>query len=270
MRLLPPDGPRLLPPEGGPLVVTLIAKGGAGKSTSTLGLGEALLAVTGWRVRLVDLDPQASLTEWAAPEATSSICEVLDGPGLDLRDVVVELLPGLDLVPAHDGLADIQRTLAAETFAERVVLASGEDGVDVLLIDTRASGPLAPDARLLRAALDSADLVLCPFEVDATQARALRQVLADIAAYAKHEEREVPALLMPTRVRRIAFAEEVVELMTATSPHGFLGPIRESPTVKTATRRHQLLGKAGPRSTVVADYAAAALALAVRLRAVNA
>lgn len=257
--------------EGGPLVVTLIAKGGAGKSTSTLGLGEALRNVTGWRVRLVDLDPQASLTEWTAPETTRSVAEVLAGEQEEtLGDIAAELLPGLDLLPGDDRLADLQRSLDVETFAERVVLPSGEEGVDVLLVDTRASGPLAPDARLLRAALDAADVVLCPFEVDATQARALRQVLADIAAYAEHEQREVPALLMPTRVRRMAFVEEVVELMAATSPHGFLGPIRESPTVKTATRRHQLLGAAGPRSTVVSDYAAAALGLAVRLRAVSA
>lgn len=261
--------------EGGPLVVTTFAKGGAGKSTSTIGLGEALAAQTGWRVRLVDLDPQATLTEWGAPGAEFTVADVLGPAAMLGRDVAVGLGDRLDLLPANDGLADVQPGFDVDAFGERIVLDAGEDGVDVILVDTRASGPLAPDARLLRAALDAADVVLAPFEagtLDPNQARALRQVLADVAAYGQAEEREVPTLLLPTRVppRRLELVEGVVEMMQAVSDRRFLHPIREHNAVARAARRHRLLGVTAPAASATKDYAAAAEVLAATLVEVSA
>lgn len=116
-------------------------KGGTGKTTSALTIG-ALLAEYGRRVLLVDLDPQASLTQWLNIKADGrSLAEVMGGgePGkLGLAEVIQTHKPGLDIIPATIALAEnelgmVQR-LGREVILKRA-LADITANYDVCLID---------------------------------------------------------------------------------------------------------------------------------------
>lgn len=102
-------------------------KGGTGKTTTARELG-ALLAESGRRVLLVDLDPQGSLTAACGLGAEDlsgrSMADVLGGaqPGrLGLADILRPVAPGLDLAPADIGLSITELGLTARMGREMVL-----------------------------------------------------------------------------------------------------------------------------------------------------
>lgn len=107
-------------------------KGGVGKTTLTANLG-AELAFRGWRVLLVDLDAQASLTfsfvkpdYWKANLADGGTIKdwfdsFSEGKTLPLQDLIItpnstshRVEGKLDLIPSHLGLINVDLELATE------------------------------------------------------------------------------------------------------------------------------------------------------------
>ncbi len=84
-------------------------KGGVGKTTTTLNIAHAL-AMSGKKVTVIDIDPQAHLT-------ASFGAEQKDQPGIDdvllgeaaIKDVSFEIRDNLNLVPAGSRLGEIEQ-----------------------------------------------------------------------------------------------------------------------------------------------------------------
>ena len=114
-------------------------KGGVGKTTTTINLG-ASLARMHRRVLLVDLDPQANATVGCGVDRvnlTGSSYQLLLG-ACTLRDAVVVVRDGLDLLPAESGLAGAQAELGGEQGNDNYRLRSAlgdETGYDYVFID---------------------------------------------------------------------------------------------------------------------------------------
>ena len=139
-------------------------KGGVGKTTTVINLATAL-ALTGRRVLLVDMDPQANLTSGVglkgqtAPGGT--IYQALTG---EFKDAGAFVLPtrvdGLFLVPADRNLTGAEVELVTLPNRERrlrALLHSLRDRFDDIFIDTPPSLGL-----LTLNALVAADAVLIP------------------------------------------------------------------------------------------------------------
>ncbi len=127
-------------------------KGGSGKTTTASHLAQ-YLALHGYRVLAIDLDPQASLTALHGyqPEYDIQANETMyaavryDGERRALRDIIRKTyFPGLDLVPGNLELMEFEhdtpRALAersAEPFFGRVAKALGSvaDDYDVVVVD---------------------------------------------------------------------------------------------------------------------------------------
>ncbi len=140
-------------------------KGGSGKTTTTRSLGAAL-AERGRRVLMVDLDPQASLSEGCQLELhllERTTYHVLLGTAR-LADVVVGVEPGLDLAPANIHLAAAELQLVNMNRREdklRNALRPVRDQYDYVLVDCPPSFGL-----LTVNALSAADSVLIPMTCD--------------------------------------------------------------------------------------------------------
>ena len=148
-----------------PTLTTVIATvfnhaGGAGKSSIVKNFGHELTQ-HGYRVLLIDLDPQANLTTWlgvhdATLEESVLLCATERAPLPEPRQVW-----GLDLIPSHINLANAEGALIGKIGAMlrlRNLLTSPEARArwDVILIDSPPSlgqltglGALAADTLIV-------------------------------------------------------------------------------------------------------------------------
>jgi chromosome partitioning protein len=153
-------------------------KGGVAKTTTCLSLG-ACLAELGHSVLLIDLDPQAHLTASLGVEPEKvyrSVADALLG-NASLVSVSRETsIPGLDLAPANQGLALIDKVLYGNAgyeyrLARRLELVD-RDLYDFILIDCApAFGSITLNA------MTAADVLLIPTQCEYYAARSLRRVL---------------------------------------------------------------------------------------------
>lgn len=156
-------------------------KGGVGKTTTTLNLGVGL-AARGKRVLLVDLDPQANLTQGLGVDADVleySVYEVLLNPDHGVGFATVETNAGVDLIPSTLALAGAELELAGKVGREgllRRALRRDAARYDFVLIDSPPSLGL-----FTLNALTAADSVIVPLQTHVYALRAMPQLEATIA-----------------------------------------------------------------------------------------
>jgi len=127
-------------------------KGGVGKTTTVVNLA-SLLAVSGDRVLLIDLDPQGNATSGLGIDRAAIERSTYDGllDGVDLAELVVQgTSPGVDVIPSAIALAGAEVELAGSTGRERRLrdaLAGFADQYDVIFIDCPPSLGSLPSMR---------------------------------------------------------------------------------------------------------------------------
>lgn len=236
-------------------IAVMNQKGGSGKTTTAVNLSAAL-AELGQRVLLLDIDSQASSTDWLAlPDHGRGLLDVLlnNGSIADLVDATA--VPNLWAIGASNWLVGAERSLAAEPGAEiilRNALATLPDQWDLLLIDCPPSLGL-----LSVSALSAAHELLVPIEAHIMAVTGLAQLLRTVEVI---RERLNPALavtgLLPCRVDgRTRHATEIIEHL-----RGHFGNLVYNTTIRANVRLaeapsfHQPITVYAPRSSGAEDY----------------
>jgi chromosome partitioning protein len=193
-------------------------KGGVAKTTTVASLGAAL-ADLGYKVLLVDLDPQACLTFSLGidPEDLElSIHHVLT-KGLPADEVVVETEDGVDLLPATIELARAEADLLTRTGREHAIKTALEDlddqGYDWILLDCPPSLGI-----LTVAALTAAQGVLIPLQCETLSHRGVGQLLDTVHDVRRFTNRrlEVWGVLPTLYDGRTNHARRVLETISDT------------------------------------------------------
>ncbi|MDQ1691661.1 MAG: chromosome partitioning protein [Pseudonocardiales bacterium] len=142
------------------------SKGGVGKTTTAANL-VAVLAGCG-RTLAVDADPQESLGRSFGVVAGSvdSLAGLLDPEGEGDSDTAIrrEVLPGLDVLPAHPSLERVGTSLALQgglTTSLRRALRPLQDRYDHIVIDTHGD-----NGNLTLASVAAADAMITVFTSD--------------------------------------------------------------------------------------------------------
>ena len=165
-------------------IAVLNQKGGVGKTTTAVNLSAAI-AQAGYRVCLVDLDPQAHASLHLGMSATDeqpSIYEVLCGQAT-LADVRKWVHPNLAVVPSTLDLAAAEMELASEVGREVILkdaLDADDEDFDFMLFDC------PPSLNVLTLnALTAVDEVFLPLQPHFLALHGLSKLLKTIEVVAK-------------------------------------------------------------------------------------
>ncbi|WP_454885835.1 ParA family protein [Sphingomonas oryzagri] len=156
-------------------------KGGVGKTTTTINIGTAL-AATGWRVLVIDLDPQGNASTGLGvdrSERKRSSYDLLVGNCDVLEAVIPTRVPRLDLIASTVDLSGAEIELVdIERRAHRldIALSAAPEGRwDVVLIDC------PPSLGLLTVnAMSTANSLLVPLQCEFFALEGLSQLLQTI------------------------------------------------------------------------------------------
>lgn len=111
--------------------------GGVGKSTLTVNLGYSLTQ-RNWRVLVVDMDPQSSLTTFMGLEPGEQKRTIYNSIVLEEELPIHKDLHGMDLVPAQLKLADAEQELVTAYMRDtrlKEALESVQEQYDFILVD---------------------------------------------------------------------------------------------------------------------------------------
>jgi chromosome partitioning protein len=209
-------------------------KGGSGKTTTSIYLAQHL-ALHGYRVLAVDLDPQASLTTMlgGAPIGEGESGATMYGAiryedPLPLQSIIRKTyFPGLDLVPSGPELNEFEHYSAlhgvGRTSVEKsrmffarvgVALATVEKDYDIVVIDTK------PDLGFLTlSAVVAAKGLLIPIHPQKLDVGSMLQLLGMMSSYLKSLRRFAGPLqfswarFLPTRVKAKDMAQNQMQVL---------------------------------------------------------
>lgn len=159
------------------IISIAMLKGGLGKTTTAINLAAALQQM-GKKVLLVDIDPQANMSqalgikEESKKSLFSELSKVIKGETGDLSEVVIQTQSGLYLVPSSIELAGAELELVSVYGREQVItwlLEKLKDQFDYIFIDCPpAIGMLTVNA------LVASDYILIPMQAEFLPLEGLR------------------------------------------------------------------------------------------------
>jgi chromosome partitioning protein len=210
------------------IIAIILQKGGTAKSVTTANLGMAL-AERGQRVLLLDLDPQASLTESLGvkpTDLTRSLHEVLLGE-VALLDVAIPI-DSFTLIPSVIDLASAEILMSAEVGRDQILteaLAPALDQFDWILIDCPPSLSL-----LTLNALTAADEYLVPCETQFLALRGLDHLTRTIERIKRRTNPRLRLLgVLPTKFNpRTTLDNEVLAELPTRYPGKVFDPVKFS------------------------------------------
>lgn len=233
-------------------------KGGVAKTTSTINIGAALHR-KGYRVLLIDLDAQASLTQClgVSSELEKTIYEALIGEK-KVQETILSIKENLDIIPSQLDLSMIEIELAGEISRESILkdlLAPIKNRYDFILIDcSPAIGLLTMNA------LVASDKIIIPILSEYLAIRGMSKLLGftEKIKTKLNPKLDIAGLLLTRYTAR----KNLTQMVEATLRENFgtdvlQNTIRENISLAEAPTAGLTIFDYAPKSTGASDYLAA-------------
>ncbi|HET7092329.1 MAG TPA: AAA family ATPase [Thermomicrobiales bacterium] len=252
-----------------PVVAFANQKGGVGKTTSAVNAAVSL-ARRGFRILLVDIDPQGNATSSLGVEKSGLACSTYDVLVDDApveSAVVADARPNLDLLPSTPILAGAEIELVERPereFRLRRALAAVADRYDLIVIDC------PPSLGLLTVnALSAARSVVVPIQCEFLALEGLGQLITtiDLVKQRLNPPLDVTGVLMTMFDARTRLSAHVVAEVRRYFPHRiFREVVPRSVRLAEAPSYGQAIVEYDPGSRGAAAYESFVDEMAERLR----
>ena len=231
-------------------------KGGVGKTTTTAALG-SLLCNRGFRVLLIDMDSQASLSKGLGIKAESkSIADVmrsqLEGT-LTLREVTQSIRDGLSIVPSNILLYTTEMGLVSRMGRETILKKAIGELVefDVVLIDC----PPSMGMLTINGLVASRGVIIpsLPAEADLQGVRSLIETIRSIEAAGLNPKIDLLGVLIVQFDGRTNEHNRIADTIRE-SNHPVLGFIPRSVRVQESVAAHKPVSEYAPHCKPALAY----------------
>lgn len=229
-------------------------KGGVAKTTSTFNVA-ACLAQKGFRVLMIDLDPQASLTIYAGLEPyeyEKSIVDVLKNQRQALRECIVKIRDTLDIITSRIELASVENELLSRTARELILsraLEKVKGSYDYIIIDC------PPQLSTLTInALACSDGVVIPCKTDYLAYRGIKQLMDTIETIRSYfkPDLQVLGILATMYESRAKDDNEILDVLK--EEYTVLGVIKRTTQAKKGMYDGLASVEFSPKSELAREY----------------
>ena len=239
----------------GKIITFLNSKGGVAKTTTTISVGAAL-AAKGYKVLLLDFDPQCSLTKVFGPDPSQveyTTFDILTNPAKTTKFLKVR--ENLFMIPSEINMSASDMILSGKYERERLLSKFTErqrPRFDYILVDCPPNlGILAINALL------ACDHLLVPISPDMMSMDALgvlKNILEMIADIRKIEPTGIIITRYDTRTTQSRDIATAIQMDNGEKV--FQTVIRQNVDISKAPTFHKTIFEYNPTSTGAADYLA--------------
>jgi chromosome partitioning protein len=227
-------------------------KGGVGKTTSAINIGAGLCKL-GKKILLIDLDPQANLSQsLGLPAQKRNIYGALRG---EYNLQPIEILKGLDVIPSTLDLSGAEIELSGEAGREyilRELIEPLRGSYDYIIIDSPPSLGL-----LTINALTASDIVLLPLQAQYLAVQGLVKLLEVIEKIQKRLNKEliVGGVFITQYDNRKVLNRDVVATIEKIYPQDlYKTKIRDNVALAEAPAQKLDIFRYNPKSYGAEDY----------------
>lgn len=237
-------------------------KGGVGKTSTSISFAAAL-AIRGYKVLAIDMDPQGNLSTGSGADTSDeafTILEVLKG-GVPVAEAI-QHLSAFDIIPADISLAGYEQELISSTFGRDSRLKEGIASLkglyDFIIVDT------APSLAMLTInALVAADEVLVPATAEFFATTGLEQLsdtVRNVRKYAGNPDLKFAGILFTLYDERTVNGRTIrgltKEYAQSIGTDVFDTFIRKAVAMGESQTNRKNIFVYSPKSTVAMDYMA--------------
>lgn len=227
-------------------------KGGTGKTTTAVHLA-AGLADLGYRVLLVELDPQGNVGTWFGLQEDEIRMPDLLAERIEVADAIVEVRSNLDVIASDWRLVETEEELIRGRQRERALSKRLQDvtGYDFAILDCAPSMSI-----LTTSALHYADEVVIPISMEYLALVGVRQIIENILRLSTRNGRAIRiSAVVPTFYQsNLRKSGEILRTLRKHFADAVTEPIRENVRLSEAPSHRQTVYEYSPRSHGARDY----------------
>lgn len=231
-------------------------KGGIGKTTTTQAMASGLMQ-KGFKVLLIDLDPQYSLSLVSGAKLGElSIYDVLKGKE-NINNAIQKTDLNIDIIPATLFLAaaDLEFSQTGRESLLKSAISEIKEKYDYILIDTPpALGILTVNA------FTASDKILIPMEADMLSTQGLGQLINTVNLVIKHcnPKLKIDGILLTKHKQRTRLAQDFSDTIDESAKQlnskVYKTRIRESVSIREAQANKEDILKSQPNANAQIDY----------------